>query len=63
VRPFAIGNRADQAIARPLAAQELIHEGRAAEAAVALRPAVEFWTSVRASRCLSMAAALSAKTA
>jgi len=58
-----IGGKPEQALARLLAARELIRRGSRAEGEADLRRAVEFWTGVRATGCVAMAEALMAQTA
>jgi hypothetical protein len=58
-----IGGRPEQALARLLAARDLIRRGSRVEGEAELQPAVEFWVGVRATRYLAMAEALMAQTA
>jgi tetratricopeptide (TPR) repeat protein len=58
-----IGGRPEQALARLLAARDLIRRGSRVEGEAELQRAVEFWVGVRATRYLAMAEALMAQTA
>jgi hypothetical protein len=58
-----IGGKPEQALARLLAARDLIRRGSRVEGEAELQRAVEFWVGVRATRCLAMAEALMAQTA
>jgi class 3 adenylate cyclase/tetratricopeptide (TPR) repeat protein len=58
-----IGGKPEQALARLLAARELIRRGSRVEGEAELQRAVEFWAGVRATRYLAMAEALMAQTA
>ena len=58
-----IGGKPEQALARLLAARDLIRRGSRAEGEAELQRAVEFWAGVRATRYLAMAEALMAQTA
>ena len=58
-----IGGRPEQALARLLAARDLIRRGSRVEGEAELQRAVEFWVGVRATQYLAMAEALMAQTA
>jgi hypothetical protein len=58
-----VGGKPEQALARLLAARDLIRRGSRVEGEAELQRAVEFWAGVRATRYLAMAEALMAQTA
>ena len=58
-----IGGKPEQALARLLAARDLIRRGSRVEGEAELQRAMEFWAGVRATRYLAMAEALMAQTA
>jgi class 3 adenylate cyclase/tetratricopeptide (TPR) repeat protein len=58
-----IGGGPEEALARLLAARALIDQGRRSDGEAQLRRAVEFWSTVRATRLLGVAEDLMAQTA
>jgi len=58
-----IGGMSQEALARLLAARDLIREGSRPEGEAELRRAVSFWTDVQATRLLTLAEELMARTA